>query len=529
MLYFIPAWYQTHKWCENEQAWQSRRMNSEFDDTVKQIQLFHRSNEYPYRILLLSYAPNLRHFLHRQSVYHAPCWSCFDSIQEIRRKMAVPVSMHDLAWPEGIEFLNTPFVVVAMLHGERYAVVEFGEDGNMIWIEMYKENQVCRRNIYDDRGFVSSTIIYRDGKPVYQDYLMENGKWKIRVFEKDGHVEVNPEYPTYFLDVANRKLTSRFLKLRYDSIEEVLKEVFCAYIQHTGASDIFCIAMHEQHAAFLEQILMKRRTILSFYMDRYDPAKHPQAMRMMLKADYIITDSKEETNRFLELDDRLLMKITDISPYDTRVDFGISQQLSVQNILVPVDNLSDQEFNRIMVILGFYLQKNSRARVCLLTRNAMYDRPRRLVEQARMCIRSAGLEENWVSERVDTGRMENMVDREVPVRIYVEQCVDELTVSRCMKEQRLIVDLREVPELYIQITAISMGIPQIVRTETQYVVNGENGIVLKELGQLSEALEHYLRGLENWNRAMVACYELGRNFTTDVLIDKWKEVLGFVG
>ena len=43
MLYFIPAWYKEKEWCEDEQSWRVKRAHSEFDDTVKQIQLFHRS------------------------------------------------------------------------------------------------------------------------------------------------------------------------------------------------------------------------------------------------------------------------------------------------------------------------------------------------------------------------------------------------------------------------------------------------------------------------------------------------------
>ena len=63
MLYFIPSWYQEDSWSENEQKWYVRRLHTEFDDTVKQIQLFHRSGAYPYKIMLLSFAPNFRHFL----------------------------------------------------------------------------------------------------------------------------------------------------------------------------------------------------------------------------------------------------------------------------------------------------------------------------------------------------------------------------------------------------------------------------------------------------------------------------------
>ena len=74
MLYFIPAWYDQNTWFEKEQVWYVRRTHSEFDDTVKQIQMFHRKTDLDYSLLVLNHAPNLRHFLHRQSIFHAPYW-----------------------------------------------------------------------------------------------------------------------------------------------------------------------------------------------------------------------------------------------------------------------------------------------------------------------------------------------------------------------------------------------------------------------------------------------------------------------
>lgn len=506
-------------------------MHTEFDDTVKHIQLFHRNKAYPYQILLLSYAPNFRHFLHRQSVYHAPYWSCFDAIQEIKRDRAVALSFHNLAWPEDIEFLHTPFVVVAMRRGAKYAQIEFGEDGNMIRIEMYKGDKVCRRNIYDDRGFVSSTILYdENGEPFHQDYLMENGEWKLRLLFADEHVEINPKHPNYQICYRDKKIEKRFSHLRYDTLEQVIEEVFTAYVQQTVDSDVFCIAMHGLHTRLLQNVLMETRTtILSFYMDRYAPERYPEAFAMMHKAGYIITDSKEATDWMIGLDGQLQTKITDITPYDSRVDFGISQQLSVQNILVPVDGLEEEIFVQLITCLGQYLLTNDNARVHLFTRDAAYDRPRQLLQRTQICLREAGLEEDWVAERNAGNRAENMVDQEIPARFFAEQCVDELSVSKCMKEQRVIVDMRNLPELYLQITAISMGIPQIVCAMTQFVEDRKNGIVIQEVSQLPTALNFYLVGLANWNQAVVASYELGKKFTTSVLIDKWKEVLDFVG
>ena len=117
----------------------------------------------------------------------------------------------------------------------------------------------------------------------------------------------------------------------------------------------------------------------------------------------------------------------------------------------------------------------------------------------------------------------------ISAKFFVEQCIDELAVSKCMREQRLLVDMRNVPELYLQITAISVGIPQIVRMRTEFVEHGRNGIVLKELKKLPEALDYYLVGLSNWNEAMVYSYEIGKEYTTDKLLVRWKEVIDSVG
>lgn len=220
MFYFIPAWYMKNEWKESEQFWYSRRMQTETDDTVKQIQMFQRNEIRQYEILLLSYAPNFRHFLHRQSVFRAPYWSAFDAIQEVRRKKHAVLSFHSLNWPKDIEFIYTPFSIIAMLHQERYAQIEFGEYGNPIQVDLYRNGQIIRKNIYDDRGFVSCTSVYENGQKAYEQYLTEKGVWKLCCFA-DGHVTVNPRSNHYLIRSAGREDEIPFLKNAYASMEEV--------------------------------------------------------------------------------------------------------------------------------------------------------------------------------------------------------------------------------------------------------------------------------------------------------------------
>ena len=529
MLYFIPAWYRQDQWRENEQKWYMRRMHTEFDDTVKQIQLFHRNEVYPYRIMLLSSAPNFRHFLHRQSVYHAPYWSCFDAIQEIRRKKAVVLSFHNLNWPPHIEFIYTPFVVLAMLHGVRYAQLEFGEDGNLIQIDMYEGGKLRRKNVYDDRGFISSTILYENEQPFRQDYLMENGVWKLRHFLQDGHVEINPKASDYLLVYQERERTIPFLHLSYDSLDQVIQEVLLSYLDLTEEDDLFCVAMHERHAALIRETLKGRKTILSFFEDRFDLGKHPEMLPMVEQADYVIADSQENLN-LIKGQIQNPVQIKNITPFDSRVDFGISQQLNVQKILVPVDNLEDEVFAELIRALGMYLPENENAQVHLLTRQAEFDRKTRLLSKTRECLKRAGMEEAWAAEeKRPTGAENNLDDGEqIPVRFFVEQCVDELSVSKCMREQRLVVDMRNMTEVYLRINAISVGIPQIIRKKTQFVEHGKNGFVIEGTAQIPELLDFYLGSLTNWNEAMVYSYEVGKKYTTDVLLREWKEVIEIV-
>jgi len=526
MLYFIPAWYQKNRWNENEQNWYMRKMHTEFDDTVKQIQLFHRSKAYPYRIMLLSYAPNFRHFLHRQGVYHAPYWSCFDAIQEVTRKQAMVLSFHNLNWPADIEFEYTPFVIVAYLHGEKYAQIEFGEDGNPILIDMYAKGQVQRRNYYDDRGFVSSTVLYEEGKLLYQDYLTEKGVWKLRRYQEDGHVEVNPRIPYYMLSYQGEEERKYFTHQFYGSMEQVLSEVVASYIEKTNEEDIFCAAMHARHANLLSEVLKDRKLILSFFADRYEVEQRPEAKALIERANYMITDSQENLQKVRKRAGQRIDNIMDITPFDSRVDFGISQQINVQKILIPVDGMPDEVFEALIGYLGEYLLQNENAQIHLFTRQAQYGRKRQLLSQTREILEKLEMEVGWAAEPRKVNAAELRLEENVPIRIFVEKCVDELSVSKCMREQRLIVDMRpDVVELYLRIAAISVGIPQIVYTKTQFVEDGKNGIILQDMSRLIEALDYYLGSLNNWNEAMVYSYDLGQKFTTKVLIEKWKEVI----
>lgn len=529
MLYFIPAWYLKNEWKEDEQFWHKRRMKTETDDTVKQIQLFQRNSICEYKILLLSYAPNFRHFLHRQGVFRVPYWSVFDAIQEVKRKKQAILSFHSLNWPRDIEFIYTPFSIIAMLNQERYAQIEFGEYGNPIQVNLYRNGQISRKNIYDDRGFISCTSVYENGSKAYEQYLTEKGVWKLCHFS-DGHVAVNPRSNQYRICTSKVEKQIPFSKNTYGSMEEVIEEVFKAALETTRDTDMFCAAVHPQHLALLDRLLAGRKTCFSIFERRFPLDGNKSAAEILSRGNYIVTDSEENLAMISRQEGLEHMAKKNIPPYDTRMDPGISQQINVQKILFPVDHLPEGTLEEAVRQLAAYLEENRDARVHLFTRNAEFNRGDMLLNQIREILKRNGYPSGW-ARKENQNKFENSLDEEeqIPILFVVEQCVDELSVNKCVREQRLLVDLADTPDLFLQISCVSMGVPQILRTATQYMHPGKNGRVNRELSKLGEDLGYYLESLSNWNEASIQSYELGKKHTTQYLIEQWKEVIGNIG
>lgn len=529
MLYFIPAWYSKDGWKENEQFWHRRRMMTETDDTVKQIQLFQRNSICRYEILLLSYAPNFRHFLHRQSVFRAPYWSVFDAIQEVRRKKQALLSFHSLNWPRNIEFVYTPFAVIAMLNHEKYASIEFGEYGNPIQVDLYRNGRVIRKNIYDDRGFISCTSVYENGERAYDQYLTDKGVWKLCHFA-DGHVAVNPRSNQYLICTEREEKELAFSKQNYGSMEEVIEEVAASWLETTWNDDIFCAAAHEQHLPLVDRLLKDRMTIYSVFGNRISVSKNQMALQAFSHGDCIVTDSEDNLETLRRQDGLERVSKVNIPPYDTRTDPGISQQLRVQKILLPVDHLNSETLKTVVKYLAAYLEKNRDARVHLFTRSVDFGREEALLGQVREALKDSGYPSEW-ARKENANQFDVLLDEEeqMPVLFVVEQCVDEPSANKCIREQRILVDLADAPDLFLQISCISMGIPQILRTANQYMRHGKNGRVNKNLDELGVDLRYYLESIHNWNEAMIQSFEIGKTHATEYLIERWKEVIEGVG
>ena len=243
-------------------------------------------------------------------------------------------------------------------------------------------------------------------------------------------------------------------------------------------------------------------------------------------ADAIVADKKATALQIQNQSGLDAAAIRVITPYDSRQEFGNSLHLHVQNILLAVDRIAEADFDKLVALLADYIEHiNPRARVCLFTRASRYNIGSQLMHRARNALRAAGMNPDLARE--DEGVTESQIDTQglAEAVFSVAQCVDEMAVSRMLREQRVLVDLQDVPDQFLQISAMSVGMPQITARETDYIQNGKNGIVLQTLEDLPAALDYYLSSVAHANQAQIASYELGSQFTTGQLVQSWKEVI----
>ena len=170
MYYFIPAWYgSSRQWHADVTPWYYSSFRFEFDDTFNQIRLFQRQ-DIPSRLLVLSYQPHLRYFLHRHGVLETEVYSIFDDMQDLHDIHTQVLNLRDIEWDSDCQFLYSPFAIVVNKNGKKYAKVEHGVEGFISDIQYFDNNgQISKHYMMDDRGFVSRVMYFDNGQPTYPD------------------------------------------------------------------------------------------------------------------------------------------------------------------------------------------------------------------------------------------------------------------------------------------------------------------------------------------------------------------------
>lgn len=72
--------------------------------------------------------------------------------------------------------MYTPYLLKCVTSEQTYTNIYFSQEGYSIWFEEFERDQLQRRYIFDDRGYLSAIRYFDDqGEASYQEYLTING------------------------------------------------------------------------------------------------------------------------------------------------------------------------------------------------------------------------------------------------------------------------------------------------------------------------------------------------------------------
>ncbi len=527
MYYFVPSWYAAKgKWEMTNEPWYHGGSKSEFDDTVSQIRMFRKEGE-DVTLVLLAYNPQLRRFMHRQNIWPINVWSAFDVMQGMTGNEVAMFGYRDLKLPTDIEWAYAPFSMLGYLDDELSVVLHHNGAGAVMRGDYYEAGAVRYRVYFDDRGYISTIGIMDGDLEVATEFYSPAQKLQ---FTWDRVTDAV---------IIQEKTVYAFRHSRYESMADLLSEVYGRFSKHIKSGDVVLLAADPQHDRLVMDHSFDQCIVLSFFGDRYDvnaPAEDDR-MRENLQKDvdaarFLVTDTEALSSSLRENCDLGKKKILDISPFDTRLSLGKSQQIKDLRVFVPIDGMQEPIRTRALKMMIEVLQTDERIKLILVLRagtaedvqklraemaalaDTMKEGPRILVEEP------SGEEEDGGENFFGAGPKG---EREPQISVY--SYFQEMELMSQLRYVRLIVDIRDNPDQYIQIAGISAGIPQINYLTTRYIIDHKNGYMIHNIAHLKDAMLHYLEGLSNWNEALVYCVQQVEQYSGKHIVSRWKELI----
>ena len=512
MYYFIPAWYGSgRQWHADVIPWYYSSFRFEFDDTFNQMRLFQRQ-EIQSRLLVLSYQPHLRYFLHRHGVLETEVYSIFDDMQDLHAIHTQVLNLRDIEWDSDCQFIYSPFAIVVQKNGKKCAKVEHGVEGFISEIQYFDlDGQISKNYIMDDRGFVSSVIYFDKGQPISQDYLDPKGIWRFREhLNEGGRVEINPIFGYCFK------------QLHYTDMSQLIAEYFDKYLQkQQKKQDIFIIPSHPHHDQFIfDHIPSANPKILSLFINRNSQNTFRELSVSVDRASLVLVDREDSLQLLQELYPEFSNKFYHLSPFDTRLRLGRSQTRKESIIYYQLDFNEEIDREALTQVLLFIAETKNTEVIF-----GAFSASQNQMEEVEILVNEIIQEQihtDSLEKGIDYGGAENPLEenQEQELRFQFVNMNDELELIKTLEFVRLIVDLNKQPYLYTQIAGISAGIPQINLVETVYVEHLKNGYLISDVTEFSKAAGYYTDRLKEWNQALVYSIDKIKEHTGQRFLDK---------
>lgn len=488
MKYFVPAWSGNEKWWFHlPRPFYSKSKTIVFDD-IMSLMSMHHQNKIDFKLLHLSYHPTIRSILHRHDLYELRMWSLFDEIQGFDQVCPRSFQLEDLEWPDDTEFIYSPYIIQAMTP-HYTSKIYFNQVGYLIRMEDFENGQCVRAYIFDDRGYLSALRYYENGQASTQDYFTVTGQVVLRENLSSSQVTVMPAFEHLFN------------KTVYASMEELIKERFHQFCHRDmRQEDHVIVGSNAAYNEIFEGIQAYANVSYSIFSKR-NVTLDEALMDSMAHSSKWLVDTNEMASRVKawlkhQDDPPEMLRLT---PFNTQKIVNISSQLNETYIGLWIDNLPCEVLTKVLQQMLVYIQPHASYRLVLITKK----------NQSGI----ASWLKQWVSENNESYRASVINEDEAKAEliyakeplqfedvIQIQSVPFEDDLIKVLARLRVVMDLGDEPDLYLQIASISVRIPQIHAHPSAYISHQKNGYILSD-GNMYEALDYFLTTLKHWNTA----------------------------
>ncbi|PWF99710.1 accessory Sec system glycosyltransferase Asp1 [Levilactobacillus bambusae] len=513
MLYLVPDW--------------SANNQLEYDPIMNYAWMLTQQHE-PFRLLILQSIPQLRYLLHQYDLTETPLVNMFDVIQQVTRTAGLPYNVDDLNWPADTQEVYTAQNVLQLKNDQIQAIASVGDSGQLSVVEHLVAGQAAKIELFDDRGFKSNEkMVDTYGNITEQRWYNDNGRLLYHVDEK-GEVDVlAPKDPA--------------AKTHYASLDDLLID---ATLRRIDPEDRFIMSDSLNLKPIAQGLMKDHQVALSVGQE--------------LTADFLdfpilIAPSDAIKDRWIRFSKRQRMfapelNIAPISPYPAELSFGMSNDEAQMIIDWHVGDENSERVTEIAGYLANWLVNNEDWAILADFDN--WDKVH-FVEDVLKGIAKSVFHIDPDSK--EARQLQDFLERQRLHRIYKADMLmyahlrtlpnwDQLNGYAQLFERfnwvvgpsqsdyvknlhaaRILLDLSAKTNLFLQVEAISVGIPQIVQHGNGYVVK-QNGAIRESPADLKPVLDRFLNHLNDWNISLIANVRLTNENLVEDQVAKLKEV-----
>ncbi|WP_125768967.1 accessory Sec system protein Asp1 [Lapidilactobacillus wuchangensis] len=521
MFYLIPTW-------------SNDTLDLGYDAILNQLQML-ISEEKPVTLLTTTFLPNLSLQLNQFGLLTCPYWQALDEIQGIQITVGKPLALEDLPLNPDWERVYMPGGVSLYAGDQLMATVKMFANLVVSHVTYYHDNQPTQINSYDSRGFLTRRTQIAD----HQTTELFNA-WGEIVLTID---DVQGEQ----VQIA-KAAQSRFSKSTYPTLAAVVAEVTTQFLNDCALNQPVALIAPLNHDILPLTTQLQKSWPLRYLWDR-EPLRNleqfPQILQNPIPMALPSRQAEQQLTLFTQQRHAPLPPTKLISPFASSLALGDSNSLEQQLIFWHVTNMPAtrlQELTR--TIIHEVLTATDVGLVVNVTNDQLVQATQTVINQEIQQFYDIDLNspdylwvQRYLQARQEHKLMQSMAEEAkirsqakqwpklikvagVSARIQINRNTTIAFYKKQLQQARILVDLAAEPNVYLQVQAVSAGIPQINTAESQFVEHQKNGYLITRDSQLTAALDYFLKSLNHWNEALVANVDKIQQFSSEALVEQ---------